>query len=215
MLKKVWNDPVWSKVIAGIILACGAGFGTYFLWPNIGHIFKLNEKTVSDSERHTELREPNSEVPKTTEPSVSKAKQQARPPTSIKRPGREKTSSTRVEANLPVIPSTQAETKQPAVEKPCEQSTVGLKRQPRIFTPAWHSILERLRNERTTYDLRNLFEVWGRIPVGLTGKDLIQEAIYTLSCQEETGVTSLEKLGSTSRYWGEDFDNQRIVFKSQ
>ena len=61
MLKEIWNDPVWSKVIAGIILACGAGFGTYFLWPTIGHIFKSNEdNTVSYEERRKELRERDS-----------------------------------------------------------------------------------------------------------------------------------------------------------
>ena len=39
MLNKLWNDPVWSKVIAGIILTSGAALGTYFFnwWPAIGH----------------------------------------------------------------------------------------------------------------------------------------------------------------------------------
>lgn len=38
MLKKLWNDPVWSKVIAGVILATSATVATYFLdwWPAIG-----------------------------------------------------------------------------------------------------------------------------------------------------------------------------------
>ena len=38
MLKKLWNDPVWSKVIAGTILGGGALLGSYFLnwWPIIG-----------------------------------------------------------------------------------------------------------------------------------------------------------------------------------
>lgn len=42
MLKKLWNDPVWSKVIAGAILAVGALLGTYFLdwWPSIGRFAK-------------------------------------------------------------------------------------------------------------------------------------------------------------------------------
>ena len=42
MLKKLWNDPVWSKVIAGAILAVGALLGTYFLnwWPTIGRFAK-------------------------------------------------------------------------------------------------------------------------------------------------------------------------------
>lgn len=38
MIKKLWNDPVWSKVIAGVILAAGATIVTYLLnwWPIIG-----------------------------------------------------------------------------------------------------------------------------------------------------------------------------------
>jgi hypothetical protein len=38
MLRKLWHDPVWSKVIAGVILTVGAGLGTYVLdwWPAIG-----------------------------------------------------------------------------------------------------------------------------------------------------------------------------------
>lgn len=37
MLKKLWNDPVWSKVIAAVILAVAALLGTYFLnwWSTI------------------------------------------------------------------------------------------------------------------------------------------------------------------------------------
>jgi hypothetical protein len=38
MVKKLWNDPVWSKVIAGVILTVVATIGAYFLdwWPSIG-----------------------------------------------------------------------------------------------------------------------------------------------------------------------------------
>jgi hypothetical protein len=38
MWSKLWNDPVWSKVIAGVILALGATIATYFLewWPSFG-----------------------------------------------------------------------------------------------------------------------------------------------------------------------------------
>jgi hypothetical protein len=37
MLRKAWNDPVWSKVIAGAILAAAGGLFAYFLgwWPAI------------------------------------------------------------------------------------------------------------------------------------------------------------------------------------
>ncbi len=101
---------------------------------------------------------------------------------------------------------------QPSLLTTCQESIAGLKRQPKIFVPAWRSVLERLHNERIIYDLRNLFEVWGRIPVGLTGKDLIHEAIYTLNCLEKTGELRLEKLNTTSTYWGENFENQSIAF---
>jgi len=42
LLKRVWTDPVWSKVIAGVILAVGAAVGTYLLdwWPSIGNGLK-------------------------------------------------------------------------------------------------------------------------------------------------------------------------------
>ena len=101
---------------------------------------------------------------------------------------------------------------QPSLLATCHQSISGLTRQPKVFVPAWRSVLEQLRNERTTYDLLNLFKVWGRIPVGLTPKDLIQEATYTLNCLAEEGQLKIEKLGVTSRYWGEDFENQTITF---
>lgn len=32
LLKKHWNDPVWSKVISAIILAILSGIGTFFIW---------------------------------------------------------------------------------------------------------------------------------------------------------------------------------------
>ncbi len=57
MLKVIWNDPVWSKVIAGGILAAAAVLLTYFLnwWPFIwskllyiiGAIWKLITYSVN------------------------------------------------------------------------------------------------------------------------------------------------------------------------
>ena len=96
----------------------------------------------------------------------------------------------------------------------CEQPLSTLKRRPEAFVPGWLSVLNRLRKERNTYDLQNLFEVWGRIPVGLTGKDLIHEATFTLNCTEKRGELRMETLGTTGRYWGEDFENQRIIFRN-
>ena len=85
------------------------------------------------------------------------------------------------------MPLTSQEIKQPEAEKPCEQSLVGLKRRPDVFLPAWRVVVNSLRKNRLLYDLQNLFEVWGRIPVGLTGKDLIHEATFTLNCMETFG----------------------------
>jgi hypothetical protein len=40
VLKKIWADPVWSKVIATLILAAGGGIAAYFVgwWPGIAAI---------------------------------------------------------------------------------------------------------------------------------------------------------------------------------
>jgi hypothetical protein len=106
-----------------------------------------------------------------------------------------------------VAPTSLAET--------CEQSTVGLKKRPKEFLPEWRSVLDHLHKERFTYDLRNLFEVRGRLPAdGRTGKDLIHEATFTLNCLQENGELRMEMLGTTSRYWGEDFENQKIIFRN-
>lgn len=42
MIKKIWSDPVWSKVIAAGILTAVATAGSYFLnwWPSIGAAIK-------------------------------------------------------------------------------------------------------------------------------------------------------------------------------
>lgn len=54
MLKKFWNDPVWSKVIASVIFAFGALLATYFLnwWPS-------QSSTVPSSQNIAGLAEPS------------------------------------------------------------------------------------------------------------------------------------------------------------
>ncbi|NOS78440.1 MAG: hypothetical protein HOP35_10890 [Nitrospira sp.] len=80
------------------------------------------------------------------------------------------------------------------------------------FVSQWAANIRRLRTERNVHDLQNLIEVQGRIPVGLTGKDVIQEAQFTLSCMAEKGELQIEKLGTSGKYHGEEFENQRIIF---
>ena len=68
-------------------------------------------------------------------------------------------------------------------------------------------------SERNAKDLQYLFEGWGSIPVGLTGKDLINEATFTLNCMVGgRRDIEMEKLGTTGSYWGENFENQMINF---
>jgi hypothetical protein len=47
MLKKLWHDPVWSKVIAALILSALAAVASYFqLWTPIADIeqVRIEEK---------------------------------------------------------------------------------------------------------------------------------------------------------------------------
>ncbi len=97
----------------------------------------------------------------------------------------------------------------------CEVVITTLKRRPEEFVPLWVSALNSLRNTRTTYDLQNLFEVWGRVPVGLTGKDLVEEARFTIRCLEKEGSLKVEKLDSPGQYWGVMFENQKLVFENR
>lgn len=97
----------------------------------------------------------------------------------------------------------------------CEGVITALKRHPEEFVSLWISALNSLRNKRTIYDLQNLFEVWGRVPGGLTGKDLVEEATFTISCLEKEGYLKVEKLDSPGHYWGVMFENQKIVFENR
>lgn len=167
-----------------------------------------DDKAISESRKTQQLREYFVDI----RAAIWPKKPTDAPP--LKQPGKEKESSTQFRVNPPVPPLAQPEMKQPAAEKPCEQSLVGLKRPPEVFLPSWRSVVNSLRKNRLIHDLQNLFEVWGRIPSGLTGKDLIQEATFTLNCMGDRGELRMEQLGTTGRYWGEDFKNQMIVFRN-
>lgn len=51
MLKKIWNDPVWSKVISAAILGAVALASAYFLnwWPTIGTLLATGVTFISAS----------------------------------------------------------------------------------------------------------------------------------------------------------------------
>jgi len=102
----------------------------------------------------------------------------------------------------PVVPPHRAE--------PCGPSFTTTRRSAN-FVPAWVSVLNRMREERNVHDLQNLMAVWGRIPVGLGGTDLIQEALFTLNCLEKDGQLRTEKLDHPSMIGGL-VENRMIMF---
>jgi hypothetical protein len=86
MLKKAWDDPVWSKVIASVILAVGTLLITYFLnwWPAIGRFAQLNEDKT-DPEVRKPIEPPASKAPKSQSavsqtPSISQHSEGANSP---------------------------------------------------------------------------------------------------------------------------------------
>ena len=171
-----------------------------------------DDRAISESQKANRLNEYIGTVRKTIQQQNLKTKQPTKVSPPITQPGKENESGTRPRVVPPALTLPQSEMKQPEAEKPCEQSLVGLKRRPDIFLPHWRAAVKSLRENRLIYDLQNLFEVWGRILVGLTGKDLILEATFTLKCLEDRGELRMEPLGTSGRYWGENFENQRIIF---
>lgn len=166
-----------------------------------------DNKTLSPGERTQNIQDYNAVVRGTF-----KARKSAHVPSPSKPPGKEKERGARPGSRPSVMPPIPSDTKQPVVEKPCDQSITGLTRRPEEFRPEWRSFLKSYKHG-DTHDLLSLFKFRGRIPVGLTGKDLIHEALFTLTCMEQNGELTMKKLGGTSTYWGENFENQMIIFR--
>lgn len=228
MLKKLWNDPVWSKVIATAIVGFVVLIGTYLLnlWP-----------TISDS-GHRELRESNSEIQKPVEPPISKPKQpDSAPSPPIKQSRKDKERGMRAQAVPAVPPLTQEEVKLPEVPKPqgqpnlptseeplamrlakvCKQPVVGLTRRPEAFLTIWIEMLLRLRETKFEPDrtFQNLYKIKDRIrdPNYSTADDFFRESLYTARCLEDVGEVKLKNLGTHEKYLDKDFENQLIVFR--
>ena len=88
-----------------------------------------------------------------------------------------------------------------------------LKRKPEVFVSQWRAAIESMKAERNIHDLQNLFEIWGRIPVGLTGEQLVAEARYTVDCLTASGHVETESSTKPGQYWGVQFDNISMKFK--
>ncbi len=107
-----------------------------------------------------------------------------------------------------------AETFRAATAYQCSAKPITqLKRKAEVFVPQWRAAIERMKAERNIHDLQNLFEIWGRIPVGLTGEQLVAEARYTVDCLAASGHVETESSAKPGHYWGVQFDNILMKFK--
>jgi hypothetical protein len=107
-----------------------------------------------------------------------------------------------------------AETLRAAPAYQCSAKPITqLKRKVEVLVPQWRAAIERMKAERNIHDLLNLFEIWGRIPVGLTGGQLVAEARYTVDCLAASGHVETETSTKPGYYWGVSFDNILMKFK--
>jgi len=94
----------------------------------------------------------------------------------------------------------------------CRRDGSFLKQRAEVVFPTWVAILKSLRQKRNSYDLQNLLEVNGRPLVGQTGKDLVDEASFTIKCLEGEGALRLNSTGARGMWWGQSFDNLKIEY---
>lgn len=102
------------------------------------------------------------------------------------------------------------------VRLPAECSSTSdpaLKRRPDVFLGYWLAAIQRMRTERNNYDMQNLVEIWGRIPVGLDGEQLLKEAGFTLHCLELADQLEVAPGTKLGQWWGVQFKNDSIKFK--
>jgi hypothetical protein len=103
----------------------------------------------------------------------------------------------------------------PSLARSCKQPTVGLRRQPEYFVSIWYHFLRQLKAEKFPQDrdLNSLYHIKGRYRDPYNNpEDLFSESLYTLKCLEDVGEIKLEMLGTTGKYGGKVFENQRIDF---
>ena len=90
--------------------------------------------------------------------------------------------------------------------------TQQMTRKPSIAYPQWLVAIAQMQADRNLYDMQNLVETWGRIPVGLTGEQLILESTFTLRCLERTHRILIERSEKKGQWWGVQFENVGIKF---
>lgn len=82
------------------------------------------------------------------------------------------------------------------------------------FVPFWASVVNTLRENRNVqfYDLENLMQVRGRIPVEMGMISPYEEIFFTLDCLERIGYLKVEKFDPPRMLSGTVVENRKIIF---
>jgi hypothetical protein len=87
-----------------------------------------------------------------------------------------------------------------------------VKRTESVAVAFWVRKFEELRTTRTKHDFFNLIEMTGRILVGLSAEDMLEEALFTLRKLELEGVVRNVVPAGESYYWATKFRNLSFEF---
>jgi hypothetical protein len=84
------------------------------------------------------------------------------------------------------------------------------------FLPYWASQVEQLRQQRNIqhYDVENLMEVRGLIPVEQAAIDPYEEVFFTLDCLARIGYLKMEKFDPPRMIGGGLVENRKIIFSN-
>lgn len=99
--------------------------------------------------------------------------------------------------------------------KASDPEHMKLSRRPEVFMPFWLDTIERMRRERNTYDLLNLYQTEDRAVAGLTQDNFIAESMFTLQCLQRNGYLAMIPNGKRTGWWGVQFDNFNLKFSDK
>lgn len=77
----------------------------------------------------------------------------------------------------------------------------------------WAPNLIRLRQERSEYNYRSALEISGRIRVGHSADDMLEELVSVLDSLELEGlIQRIKRPASTTKFFGINFENRSFYF---
>ena len=90
-----------------------------------------------------------------------------------------------------------------------------MKRRIEDILSAWLHKLNLLRRyNQNSYDLKELFEAYGRIDPGLSATDLIDESSFVLGKFADSGMLTIKGSKGEAKHWGQPFDNLMFTFNA-